>query len=321
MLSSTATVVQMPPSQSHRNNGLVLGVCLDQLMQHQQQQQQENHSRSAPTKTLEEEQKSTAKEQQLTSRQTRCWPPPCFILLVSLLEIFVFLYVGSAPPEDSLLIYRPDRRLQLWRFVSYALLHASWLHLGFNVVTQLLYGLPLELIHGSGRTAIIYGAGVLAGSLGTSVVDSTVYLVGASGGVYALLAAQLANVLLNFGHMRQGVAQLLAVIIFVSCDLGYTLYSRQLALVEYPSSAISVSYIAHMTGALAGLSVGLCLLRQLDGTLRPRLLRWLALGVWAIFSGFAFAFNLINTVTAQLLAEREGEVIKQHLLHDLGMQR
>lgn len=124
------------------------------------------------------------------------------------------MYVGAAPPEDSLLIYRPDRRLQLWRFVSYALLHASWLHLGFNVLTQLVYGLPLELLHGSGRTAVIYLAGVLAGSLGTSVVDSTVYLVGASGGVYALLAAQLANLLLNFGHMRQGFAQLLAVVIF-----------------------------------------------------------------------------------------------------------
>lgn len=35
-----------------------------------------------------------------------------------------------------------------------------------------------------------------AGSLGTSVFDTDVYLVGASGGVYALLAAHLANVLL-----------------------------------------------------------------------------------------------------------------------------
>jgi len=34
------------------------------------------------------------------------------------------------------------------------------------------------------------------GSLGTSVFDSNVYLVGASGGVYALLAAHLANVML-----------------------------------------------------------------------------------------------------------------------------
>lgn len=36
----------------------------------------------------------------------------------------------------------------------------------------------------------------ILGSLGTSVFDSNVYLVGASGGVYALLAAHLANVML-----------------------------------------------------------------------------------------------------------------------------
>ena len=37
---------------------------------------------------------------------------------------------------------------------------------------------------------------LVPGSLGTSVMDPGVYLVGASGGVYALLAAHLANVLL-----------------------------------------------------------------------------------------------------------------------------
>lgn len=90
------------------------------------------------------------------------------------------------------------------------------------------------MVHGSFRTSIIYISGVLAGmrhavsavlmavsaalavlmnvktvrfpvtselslftgSLGTSVFDQGVYLVGASGGVYALLSAHLANVLL-----------------------------------------------------------------------------------------------------------------------------
>jgi len=90
------------------------------------------------------------------------------------------------------------------------------------VLTQLLFGVPLELVHGSLRTGVIYTAGVLAGSLGTSVVDSEVYLVGASGGVYALLAAQLASLLLNFGQMRHGVFQLLAVIVFGELRLKCT---------------------------------------------------------------------------------------------------
>ena len=41
----------------------------------------------------------------------------------------------------------------------------SWWHLVFNLVVQLVLGLPLEMVHGTARTAIIYGAGVLAGNL------------------------------------------------------------------------------------------------------------------------------------------------------------
>ena len=41
-------------------------------------------------------------------------------------------------------------------------------------------------------------SGVVAGSLGTSLSDPGTFLAGASGGVYALIAAHLATMLLNF---------------------------------------------------------------------------------------------------------------------------
>lgn len=85
------------------------------------------------------------------------------------------------------------------------------MHLGFNLVVQLLVGLPLEMVHGSLRIGTVYMAGVIAGSLGTSVFDTDVYLVGASGGVYALLAAHLANVLLNYNNMQCGILRLFGV--------------------------------------------------------------------------------------------------------------
>lgn len=78
----------------------------------------------------------------------------------------------------------------------------------------MLVGLPLEMVHGSTRIGCIYLAGVLAGSLGTSVFDSEVYLVGASGGVYALLAAHLANVMLNYNQMQYGILRILAIFLF-----------------------------------------------------------------------------------------------------------
>lgn len=50
--------------------------------------------------------------------------------------------------------------------------------------------------------------------LGTSLFDPEVYLVGASGGVYALLAAHLANVMINYHSMRYGLLRLGAILLF-----------------------------------------------------------------------------------------------------------
>lgn len=135
-------------------------------------------------------------------------------------------------PSDSMFIYRPDKRHEIWRFLFYMVLHAGWLHLGFNVAVQLVFGLPLEMVHGSTRIACIYFSGVLAGSLGTSIFDPDVFLVGASGGVYALLAAHLANVLLNYHQMRYGVIKLLHILVFGEC-LAYRILVLLLIQVNF----------------------------------------------------------------------------------------
>jgi rhomboid-related protein 1/2/3 len=48
----------------------------------------------------------------------------------------------------------------------------------FNLLVQLLVGLPLEMVHGSGRIAAVYLAGVLAGNVYLSLVDSIRLTVG-----------------------------------------------------------------------------------------------------------------------------------------------
>ncbi|KAG1654547.1 Protein rhomboid [Nymphon striatum] len=197
---------------------------------------------------------------------------------------------GGPVPIDSLLIYRPDKRLEIWRFLLYTLLHAGWLHLSFNLIVQLLVGLPLEMVHGSLRIGTVYMAGVLAGSLGTSIFDSDVYLVGASGGVYALLAAHLANVLLNYNQMEFGVFRLIGVFLVASADVGYAIYNRYAA----EPHGQPISYIAHLTGALAGLTIGLLVLKNFEQKLHEQLLWWVALGIYAACTLFAILFNVFN---------------------------
>lgn len=218
-------------------------------------------------------------------------------------------------PINSWLIYSPSRRQEVWRFLTYMLLHANWFHLGFNVFVQIVVGAPLELVHGSIRVACIYLAGVVAGSLGTSVVDSEVFLVGASGGVYALLAANLADIMINFSTVKFVTLKLLAILLFSSFDFAYAVYSNFYA-VESKSSTTSISYIAHLTGALAGLTIGLLVLKNFEevevedkeNSNQRSMLWWCAFGAYFTFILFTVLFNLLNTMTAQML-EVEGETL------------
>lgn len=69
------------------------------------------------------------------------------------------------------------------------------------LIAQVVLGMLLEIVNGWWRVGLIYFGGVLTGSLLTSVVDPRVYLVGASGGVYALIGAHVPTIILNWKSM------------------------------------------------------------------------------------------------------------------------
>lgn len=104
----------------------------------------------------------------------------------------------EVPVDNSvsmLLRYDPYKRSELWRFVTYIFVHSSVLHLIGNVFMQIFLGVPLELVHSWWRVALVYLAGGLAGSIGHSLTGP-IALVGASGGVYALIVAHIATVIM-----------------------------------------------------------------------------------------------------------------------------
>lgn len=100
-----------------------------------------------------------------------------------------------------------------------------------------------------------------------------------------------------------------------SCDVGFAIYTRY--AIE-STTAPSISYIAHLTGALAGLTIGLLVLKSFEQKLHEQLIWWIALGVYSACSIFAIVYNLLNTITAQKLEENE-EVLKEQLLHGFGI--
>lgn len=73
--------------------------------------------------------------------------------------------------------------------------HTDFGHIFGNLILQIFLGLALELVHHWWRVSLVYVAGVLAGSLGHSLTNTN-SLAGASAGVYALITAHIATVIM-----------------------------------------------------------------------------------------------------------------------------
>ncbi|KHJ48989.1 peptidase, S54 family [Trichuris suis] len=224
--------------------------------------------------------------------------PPVFIPLVTLTELLSYVYYNAALtdsqqasklPLDSLFIYRPDKRVQIWRFIFYILIHAGWPHLLCNLTIQTLTGVPLELMHGSKGTAAVYIAGVLAGSLATSIFSRDAYLVGASGGVYALMAAHVAHVLLNFSHIPFRAVRILSIAMITLVD---TFLAISNYLDKADKSECCTSYVAHLAGSVAGLTTGLIVLKSSEHRLSDPLILWFGTSLYVASVCTAIIWNI-----------------------------
>jgi membrane associated rhomboid family serine protease len=78
---------------------------------------------------------------------------------------------------------------QAYRIVTSAFLHSGLLHLGLNMFALYILGSLLEPAIGSARFVGIYAVSILAGSFGALLLDPNELTVGASGGIFGLMAA------------------------------------------------------------------------------------------------------------------------------------
>lgn len=119
-----------------------------------------------------------------------------------------------------------------------------YVHILTNVVVQISLGIPLELVHKWWRISLLYLLGVLCGSLFFYVFDRTTFLAGASGGwffpyyfniisdfvlvlgVYTLLSAHIANVIINWDEMDFNWIRASILSVMVLADLGVSIYQR-----------------------------------------------------------------------------------------------
>ena len=83
-----------------------------------------------------------------------------FLLLLSLGQISVFVYhvilltntghtVGADGPVyiKSKLIFNPDMKKEVWRFLSYMFVHSGYFHITFNIVVQVGFSSLADFIN------------------------------------------------------------------------------------------------------------------------------------------------------------------------------
>ncbi|MGH3022998.1 MAG: rhomboid family intramembrane serine protease [Gaiellaceae bacterium] len=103
---------------------------------------------------------------------------------------------GGLRPADSFVVewalYAPAvADGEWWRLITAAFLHASLIHLGFNMLMLWWFGQALESALGRGRFLGVYFVSALAGSAGALLLTPDSYTLGASGAVFGILGAGL----------------------------------------------------------------------------------------------------------------------------------
>lgn len=99
---------------------------------------------------------------------------------------------------------------QLYRLVTAAFLHASILHIGFNLLALWIVGPGLEAVLGRARFITVYTVSLLAGAAASYAFGAPIgYSLGASGAVFGLFGAAI----VVMRRMRREIAGLVGIVI------------------------------------------------------------------------------------------------------------
>jgi len=143
-----------------------------------------------------------------------------------------------------------DIRWQAWRWWTYQFTHVGWPHLLVNILLNVIFGIPLEGVHGTRRMILMYNIGVLGGACCNFVFDAHSAVVGMSGGCYALIGMHVADLVMNWSQKRYRKPIIVMIITAVATDV---------VIHHFRSTDVenTTSYATHCGGAVAGLLVGI----------------------------------------------------------------
>jgi membrane associated rhomboid family serine protease len=180
-------------------------------------------------------------------------PPVTQALLIINVVVFFLQQMTASPLEAWFALWPPgsfESRFQVWQVITYSFLHASTMHIVFNMLGLYTFGADLERLFGSRFFALYYFASVLAAGVLHLVITSWMGgpaypTVGASGGVYGLLLAYG----LYFPHRQ-------LLLLFPPIPMKARTFVIVFAVLELffgvTGTAAGVAHFAHLGGMLGG---------------------------------------------------------------------
>lgn len=164
-----------------------------------------------------------------------------------------------------------------YRVLTYGFLHASIIHIGFNMFALFFLGRLLEPAIGTPRFVALYFVSLLAGAFGAILLDPEALTIGASGAVFGIFGATF---LIARSRGVDALASSIGIILVLNLAI------------TFGSDRISVG--GHLGGLLAGALCALVILAGERGMLGERsqameLLTMAAIGFFAIASTIAIA--------------------------------
>ena len=161
----------------------------------------------------------------------------------AVVALFALWPLGSGAATSGQVSFEP------WQLVTYAFMHGSLLHLGFNMLALYMFGGAIERVFGERRYLAYYFVCIVSAAITQLIVagiSGSIYpTVGASGGVFGLLLAFA----IYFPHNR---VMLLFPPIPMPARVFVLLYAAVELYLGVTGTQEGVAHFAHLGGMAGG---------------------------------------------------------------------
>jgi len=166
--------------------------------------------------------------------------------------------------------YAMKYKFQIWRFITPILLHGSFMHLFSNLISQMIFGLALEVTLGTFSMLYLYFISGFGGCLISSLANDSIS-VGASGAILGIMGCYLAYFIKNWtelsalGSMRYTFLCLLSLIVLLNFSSSAT------------KKTSTVDGWGHFGGLITGLLFGLIIVKPIFNGEKQKKMRFYGL--------------------------------------------